>query len=158
MKLLSRRGALRATSGLLLLAVLPLPDFWITQLNYIGLFSLVVLGLVLLTGVGGLTSFGQAAFAGVGAYAPERVLTNADLEAMMDTTDEWIRTRSGIRERRISHVGLTELAEVAARRALAEGLHEKLFAWLMLGDERNLAQAWVAGVPRYDRPTTTGGA
>ncbi|MFG6456538.1 ABC transporter permease subunit [Roseateles sp. BYS96W] len=47
----------------------PVPDFWITQLNYIGLFSLVVLGLVLLTGVGGLTSFGQAAFAGVGAYA-----------------------------------------------------------------------------------------
>ena len=47
---------------------LPVPDFWITQLNYIGLFSLVALGLVLLTGVGGLTSFGQAAFAGVGAY------------------------------------------------------------------------------------------
>ena len=52
-----------------IVAWLPLPDFWITQLNYIGLFSLVVLGLVLLTGVGGLTSFGQAAFAGVGAYA-----------------------------------------------------------------------------------------
>ncbi len=54
---------------LLVLPWLPVPDFWITQLNYIGLFSLVVLGLVLLTGVGGLTSFGQAAFAGVGAYA-----------------------------------------------------------------------------------------
>ncbi len=55
-----------------LLAVLPLvsatPEFWITQMNYIGLSSLVVLGLVLLTGVGGLTSFGQAAFVGVGAY------------------------------------------------------------------------------------------
>ena len=54
------------------MAALPqlgIPAFWITQLNYIGLFSLVVLGLVLLTGVGGLTSFGQAAFAGVGAYA-----------------------------------------------------------------------------------------
>ena len=54
------------------LAVLPMttatPEFWITQLNYIGLASLVVLGLVLLTGVGGLTSFGQAAFVGVGAY------------------------------------------------------------------------------------------
>ena len=44
------------------------PEFWITQLNYIGLASLVVLGLVLLTGVGGLTSFGQAAFVGLGAY------------------------------------------------------------------------------------------
>ncbi len=49
--------------------LLPVPPFWITQLNYIGLFSLVVLGLVLLTGVGGLTSFGQAAFAGIGAYS-----------------------------------------------------------------------------------------
>jgi len=50
------------------IALLPLPDFWITQLNYIGLYSLVVMGLVLLTGVGGLTSFGQAAFVGIGAY------------------------------------------------------------------------------------------
>ncbi len=50
------------------IAFLPLPDFWITQLNYIGLYSLVVMGLVLLTGVGGLTSFGQAAFVGIGAY------------------------------------------------------------------------------------------
>jgi branched-chain amino acid transport system permease protein len=41
----------------------------VTLLNYIGLYSLVVLGLVLLTGVGGLTSFGQAAFVGLGAYA-----------------------------------------------------------------------------------------
>ena len=55
----------------LLLAVLPqlpVPEFWITQLNYIGLYTLVVIGLVLLTGVAGLTSFGQAAFVGVGAY------------------------------------------------------------------------------------------
>ena len=55
------------------LVALPLapatPEFWITQLNYIGLASLVSLGLVLLTGVGGLTSFGQAAFVGIGAYA-----------------------------------------------------------------------------------------
>src|SRR5690625_2829650 len=58
---------------LLILAVLPLwsgmPEFWITQLNYIGLRSLVVLGLVVLTGVAGLTSFGQAACVGIGAYA-----------------------------------------------------------------------------------------
>ena len=51
-----------------LIAWLPLPDFWIVQLNYIGLYALVCLGLVLLTGVGGLTSFGQAAFVGIGAY------------------------------------------------------------------------------------------
>lgn len=57
---------------IVILLVLPqltiTPEFWITQLNYIGLATLVVLGLVLLTGVGGLTSFGQAAFVGIGAY------------------------------------------------------------------------------------------
>jgi len=45
------------------------PEFWITQANYIGLYTLVVIGLVLLTGVAGLTSFGQAAFVGLGAYS-----------------------------------------------------------------------------------------
>lgn len=45
-----------------------LPEFYVTLLNYVGLYSLVVLGLVLLTGIGGLLSFGQAAFVGVGAY------------------------------------------------------------------------------------------
>ena len=53
---------------MLALPALPLPDFWITQLNYLGLYAIVSLGLVLLTGVAGLTSFGQAAFVGVGAY------------------------------------------------------------------------------------------
>ncbi|MEO8524228.1 MAG: branched-chain amino acid ABC transporter ATP-binding protein/permease [Caldimonas sp.] len=43
-------------------------EFWITQANYIGLYALVVLGIVLLTGVAGLISFGQAAFVGMGAY------------------------------------------------------------------------------------------
>jgi branched-chain amino acid transport system permease protein len=51
------------------LPILPTPEFWITLANYIGLYSIVALGLVLLTGVGGLTSFGQAAFVGLGAYA-----------------------------------------------------------------------------------------
>ena len=45
-----------------------LPEFTITLLNYIGLYAIVAVGLVLLTGVGGLTSFGQAAFVGLGAY------------------------------------------------------------------------------------------
>jgi branched-chain amino acid transport system permease protein len=53
---------------LVLLPLLPLPPFWVTQLNMIGLYSIASLGLVLLTGVAGLTSFGQAAFVGVGAY------------------------------------------------------------------------------------------
>jgi branched-chain amino acid transport system permease protein len=66
-------GRLLVVLFLVVLAALPLlawtPEFWITQLNYIGLASLVVLGLVVLTGVGGLTSFGQAAFVGIGAYS-----------------------------------------------------------------------------------------
>ncbi|MEN9995592.1 MAG: Lipopolysaccharide export system ATP-binding protein LptB [Pseudomonadota bacterium] len=70
--------------GLLALAVpvvamLPLPDFWIAQLNYIGLYALVCLGLVLLTGVGGLTSFGQAAFVGVGAYTTAWLTLNTGM-------------------------------------------------------------------------------
>ena len=61
-----------------LLAVAPaaLPEFYITLLNYIGMYALVALGLVLLTGIGGLTSFGQAAFVGVGAYATAWLTTN----------------------------------------------------------------------------------
>ncbi|WP_053076281.1 MULTISPECIES: branched-chain amino acid ABC transporter ATP-binding protein/permease [Burkholderia] len=48
---------------------LQVPEYWITLLNYIGLYAIVAIGLVLLTGVGGMTSFGQAAFVGIGAYA-----------------------------------------------------------------------------------------
>ena len=65
-------GRIAFVVALVVLIALPLvpntPEFWITLMNYIGLSSLVVLGLVLLTGVGGLTSFGQAAFVGIGAY------------------------------------------------------------------------------------------
>lgn len=65
----------------LALAVAPrvLPEFWVTLANYIGLYSLVALGLVLLTGVGGLTSFGQAAFVGLGAYATAVLSTTTAL-------------------------------------------------------------------------------
>src|SRR6201993_4526626 len=52
------------------------PPFWIVLLDNIGLAALVAMGLVLLTGVGGLTSFGQAAFVGFGAYTTA-VLTTA---------------------------------------------------------------------------------
>lgn len=63
----------------LLLAPALLPPFYVTKLNYIGLYALVALGLVLLTGVGGLTSFGQAAFVGVGAYTTAVLTTSTDL-------------------------------------------------------------------------------
>jgi branched-chain amino acid transport system permease protein len=56
-----------------------LPEFYVTLLNYIGLYGLVALGLVLLTGVGGLTSFGQAAFVGLGAYTTGYLTTTPDL-------------------------------------------------------------------------------
>jgi len=58
--------------------------------------------------------------AGTGSYLPEKVLTNFDLEKMVDTTDEWIRTRTGIERRHIAADGETtvDLAEHAARRAL----------------------------------------
>jgi ABC-type branched-subunit amino acid transport system ATPase component/ABC-type branched-subunit amino acid transport system permease subunit len=63
--------------ALLGLAPLVLSEFTITLANYIGLYSLVALGLVLLTGVGGLTSFGQAAFVGLGAYTTAVLTTHA---------------------------------------------------------------------------------
>ncbi|ABM36121.1 branched-chain amino acid ABC transporter ATP-binding protein/permease [Polaromonas naphthalenivorans] len=78
--MLARRYGLWALIVVLVgVAVLPLPDFWITQLNYIGLYSLVCLGLVLLTGVAGLTSFGQAAFVGIGAYSTAWLTLNTGL-------------------------------------------------------------------------------
>ena len=57
---------------------------------------------------------------GVGAYAPERVLTNADLEAMVETSDEWIVERTGIRERRIAEPdqAASDIAEPACLDAL----------------------------------------
>ncbi|MBL8485635.1 MAG: branched-chain amino acid ABC transporter ATP-binding protein/permease [Rhodocyclaceae bacterium] len=61
--------------ALLVLGQPLLPEFTVTLLNYIGLYALVALGLVLLTGIGGLTSFGQAAFVGVGAYATAYLTT-----------------------------------------------------------------------------------
>ena len=60
--------------------------------------------------------------AGVGSYVPERVLTNGDLEAMVDTSDEWIVTRTGIRERHIAEPdqAASDLALPAAREALEQ--------------------------------------
>jgi len=57
---------------------------------------------------------------GVGSYVPQRILTNAELERMVETTDEWITSRTGIRERRIaaSDEATSDLATAAARRAL----------------------------------------
>ena len=57
---------------------------------------------------------------GLGCYVPERIVTNAELAGLVDTSDEWIRERTGIRERRIAapEQALTDLALPASRRAL----------------------------------------
>src|ERR1041385_7812914 len=57
---------------------------------------------------------------GVGAYTPERVVTNQELERIVDTSDEWIRERTGIRERRLAADGqsTSDMALRAAERAL----------------------------------------
>jgi 3-oxoacyl-[acyl-carrier-protein] synthase III len=60
-----------------------------------------------------------AAITGWGKCMPPAVLTNNDLATFLDTSDEWITSRTGIRERRIAHTGAIELSAVAAARALA---------------------------------------
>ncbi|MGE7876326.1 beta-ketoacyl-ACP synthase III [Peribacillus muralis] len=62
----------------------------------------------------------NAGILGLGRYLPEKILTNADLEKMMDTSDEWIRTRTGIEERRIANdeINTSDMAYEAAKAAL----------------------------------------
>ena len=59
---------------------------------------------------------------GTGSFVPDRILTNADLEKMVDTTDEWITTRSGIKERRIAPDWMctSDMGVEAARRAMEQ--------------------------------------
>lgn len=64
----------------------------------------------------------RSLIAGTGSYAPDKILTNADLEKMVETNDEWIRTRTGIRERHIAapEQATSDLALIASQRALAQ--------------------------------------
>jgi 3-oxoacyl-[acyl-carrier-protein] synthase-3 len=68
------------------------------------------------------TAHGAISITGIGAYAPEHVITNDDLSKLMDTSDEWIVERTGIRERRIAadDQALSDLALPAAREALEQ--------------------------------------
>ncbi|MEX0841341.1 MAG: beta-ketoacyl-ACP synthase 3, partial [Xanthobacteraceae bacterium] len=73
---------------------------------------------------------------GCGAYLPSRVVTNADLEKMVDTSDEWIVQRTGIRERRMAAPGeyTSDLAVHAARTALADaGVEPQSIDLIILG-------------------------
>jgi len=77
-----------------------------------------------------------SAIAGVGAYAPEKVITNFDLEKLMDTSDKWITERTGIHRRHIAEPGTTtlELATKAARGALdAAGITAKDLDMILVG-------------------------
>ena len=85
-----RRVALLAFVAALIAAPAAAPAFWITLLNYIGLYSIVALGLVVLTGVAGQTSFGQAAFVGLGAY------TTAYLSLTYPGLSPWINVLIGM--------------------------------------------------------------
>ncbi len=64
----------------------------------------------------------RAGIVGVGFYVPEKILTNHDLEKMVETSDEWVRTRTGISERRIAEkgTGTSDLAAKAASKALRQ--------------------------------------
>ena len=84
-----KKSFLLFVAAMAALPLLPTPEFWITLANYIGLYSIVALGLVLLTGVAGLTSFGQAAFVGLGAYATAYLSTQFGLSP-------WIGLAAGI--------------------------------------------------------------
>ncbi|TMF08111.1 MAG: 3-oxoacyl-ACP synthase [Chloroflexi bacterium] len=77
-----------------------------------------------------------SAIAGVGVYAPDKIITNFDLEKMMDTSDKWITERTGIRRRHIAEPGTTtfELATKAARSALdAAGVSPKDLDMILVG-------------------------
>jgi 3-oxoacyl-[acyl-carrier-protein] synthase III len=64
----------------------------------------------------------NAGIIGIGRYLPEKVLTNADLEKMVDTSDEWIRTRTGIEQRRVAgeQINTSDMAFEAAKKAIAD--------------------------------------
>ena len=79
----TRRGLTLAFIVLLALAWPFLPEFTTVVVSYIGLYAIVAAGLVMLTGVGGMTSFGQAAFVGIGAYATAWICTSPTAAATL---------------------------------------------------------------------------
>ncbi len=98
---MTRRQLVLGAIGSLLCVWGFLPEFTVTMLNYIGLYALVTLGLVLLTGVGGMTSFGQAAFVGLGSYATAWFCTAPAALALVGAAPEsaalpWIGLAAGL--------------------------------------------------------------
>ena len=73
---------------------------------------------------------------GTGGYLPEKIVTNADLEKILDTSDQWIRERTGISERRVAHDDETsaDMAEIAAQRAMQNaGIDPQEIGLLVVG-------------------------
>jgi branched-chain amino acid transport system permease protein len=124
------------TVALLALPLLPVSEFWITQLNLIGLYAIVALGLVLLTGVGGLTSFGQAAFVGVGAYATAVLATQFALSP-------WLGLVVGI-------ALAVAIALILAAITLRMSGHYLPLATIAWGLSLSYTMANVEGLGRYD--------
>jgi branched-chain amino acid transport system ATP-binding protein/branched-chain amino acid transport system permease protein len=120
----------------LALPLLPVPEFWITQLNLIGLYAIVALGLVLLTGVGGLTSFGQAAFVGVGAYSSAVLTTQF-------ASSPWLGLLVGI-------AITVAIALVVAALTLRMSGHYLPLATIAWGLSLSYTMANVEGLGRYD--------
>ena len=135
---LQPRTVLGAAIAVVVLALplLPVPEFWITQLNLIGLYAIVALGLVLLTGVGGLTSFGQAAFVGVGAYSTAVLTTQLALSP-------WLGLLVGI-------AITVAIALVLAAITLRMSGHYLPLATIAWGLSLSYTMANVEGLGRYD--------
>ena len=62
----------------------------------------------------------SAIIAGTGSYTPKKIVTNEDMSKLVDTSDEWIRTRTGIRERRFAEINETtsDMAVIAKKKKL----------------------------------------
>ncbi|MGA8573323.1 MAG: beta-ketoacyl-ACP synthase III [Desulfobaccales bacterium] len=96
---------------------------------------------------------------GTGIYLPEAVLTNKDLEKMVDTTDAWIVERSGVRERRIAapEEDAATMGVIAARRALENsGIEPEQLSYIVLGTNTP-AQFFPAGAIRIQEELGLGG-
>ncbi len=99
---LPRRAILFVGAVALIAAPSFAPPFWVTLANYIGLYSIVALGLVLLTGVAGQTSFGQAAFVGIGAYVTAYLSTRGEASAWLP----WLNLALGLAATAVIALGL----------------------------------------------------
>ena len=113
---------LACAAAVLLIAIAPgvLSPFSITLMNYIGIYALAALGLVLLTGIGGMLSFGQAAFVGIAAY------TTAGLTTLMGYSP-WLGLLAGLAGHRPGR-GDPRRRHLAAGRPFPVAQHHRLGA------------------------------